>query len=84
METARALDAKGSPLEEGTWVRVVALPEDALSGLTGEEAEDVGEAVGSRGEVDEVVGDVVSVLLISRRGRYHFVSFKGAMLEAVE
>lgn len=77
------LDAKGAILEEGTLVRVLALPRDAGEGLPPEEAADLAEAVGTRGEVDEIVDDVASVLLISRKGRYHFASFTGAMLEAV-
>ncbi len=77
------LDAKGTILEEGTLVRVLGLPPDACEGLSTEDAADLAEAVGTRGEVDEIVDDVASVLLISSRGRYHFANFTGAMLEAV-
>lgn len=73
-------DADGCPIDEGAKVEILDLMEGMLVDLETQDAEFLAKAVGTIGEVDEILDGDVSVMLQESTNKYHFIRSPGHLL----
>lgn len=73
-------DADGRPITEGAKVEILALMQGLLFDLPPHDVEFLAKAVGMIGEVDEILGYDVSVMLKESASEYHFIRSPGHLL----